>query len=75
MELIEWFAIAGVCFAGAATPGASLVVVVRNTSKGGRAEGIKTAIGHGVGVGLYALFAVSGFSALVETMPRIPRPQ
>jgi threonine/homoserine/homoserine lactone efflux protein len=71
MELIEWFAIAGVCFAGAATPGASLVVVVRNTSKGGRAEGIKTAIGHGVGVGLYALFAVAGFAALVETMPTV----
>lgn len=71
MELIEWFAIAGVCFAGAATPGASLVVVVRNTSQGGRAEGIKTAIGHGVGVGLYALFAVAGFSALVETMPTV----
>jgi threonine/homoserine/homoserine lactone efflux protein len=71
MELIEWFAIAGVCFAGAATPGASLVVVVRNTSIGGRAEGIKTAIGHGVGVGLYALFAVAGFSALVETMPTV----
>ncbi len=71
MGLVDWFAIAGVCFAGAATPGASLAVVVKNTSQGGRREGVKCALAHGVGVGIYALFAVAGFSALIQTMPKL----
>ena len=71
MDLVDWFAIAGVCFAGAATPGASLAVVVKNTSQGGRREGVKCALAHGVGVGIYAMFAVAGFSALIETMPKV----
>jgi len=71
MDLVDWFAISGVCFAGAATPGASLAVVVKNTTQGGRGEGISCAIGHGVGVGIYALFAVAGFSAILEATPMI----
>ena len=71
METTEWFAIAGVCFAGAATPGASLAVVVKNTVEGGRGQGIKCALAHGLGVGIYALMAVLGFSAILETMPTL----
>jgi threonine/homoserine/homoserine lactone efflux protein len=71
MEIAEWFAIAGVCFAGAATPGASLAVVVKNTVQGGRGQGIRCALAHGVGVGVYALLAVLGFSAILETVPTL----
>jgi len=62
-----------VCFAGAATPGPSLAVVVRNTVDGGRAGGIATALGHGLGIGIYAFAAVAGVSAIVAASPGLHR--
>ena len=56
-------------FLGAASPGPSLVVVVRHTLAGGRRAGAACAMGHGLGFGLYALLAVLGLSALIEAWP------
>ena len=57
-------------FLGAASPGPSLVVVVRNAAAGGRRAGAACALGHGLGFGLYALMAVIGLTALMAAAPQ-----
>ena len=73
MDISDWLAIAGLCFTGAATPGASLAVVIKNTSLGGRRRGVATAMGHGIGVGIYAFGAVAGLTAAVSHLPSLFR--
>jgi threonine/homoserine/homoserine lactone efflux protein len=73
MELSSWLTIAAVCATGAASPGPSLAVVVKNTIRGGRIEGVLTGIGHGIGVGIYSFGAVAGVSALVASTPGLQR--
>jgi threonine/homoserine/homoserine lactone efflux protein len=73
MEASAWIQVAAVCAAGAASPGPSLAVVVRNTVSGGRARGVATGLGHGLGVGLYAFAAVAGVSAVVARSPGLHR--
>lgn len=73
MDLTSWFAIAAVCATGAASPGPSLAVVVKNTVRGGRRQGVLTGIGHGIGVGIYSFGAVVGISALVASTPGLQR--
>lgn len=69
MSLLEWLTLAGLCFLGAASPGPSLAVVVEQTMKGGRQQGVITAIAHGVGVGVYALLAALGLAVIVQQTP------
>ena len=73
MELSAWISIAAVCATGAASPGPSLAVVVKNTVSGGRAQGVLTGLGHGIGVGIYAFGAVVGVSAVVASNPALGR--
>jgi threonine/homoserine/homoserine lactone efflux protein len=73
MELSSWISIAAVCATGAASPGPSLAVVVRNTVAGGRTRGVLTGLGHGIGVGIYAFGAVVGVSALVASNEHLGR--
>lgn len=73
MDAAAWLSIAAVCITGAASPGPSLAVVVRNTVRGGRLEGVLTGLGHGIGVGIYAFGAVVGISAVVANTPGLQR--
>ena len=73
MEWSTWVSIGTICSVGAASPGPSLAMVVRNTMAGGRTRGALCGLGHGLGVGIYAFGAVAGFSALVETVPGLQR--
>ena len=73
MDTASWATIALVCLTGAAAPGPSLAVVVKNTVAGGRSQGVLTGIGHGLGVGIYAFGAVAGVAALIETVPGVNR--
>lgn len=73
MELGSWLTIAAVCATGAASPGPSLAVVVKNTVHGGRSAGVLTGLGHGLGVGIYAFGAVAGVSAIVANTPGLQR--
>jgi threonine/homoserine/homoserine lactone efflux protein len=57
MDINSLIMISLACAAGAISPGPSLIVVIRNTIAGGRKQGVMTAIGHGIGLGLYALIA------------------
>lgn len=69
MTLAAWFSLATICILGAMSPGPSLAVVLKNTLAGGRAEGVKTALAHGFGVGLYALATVAGLAVLIIGSP------
>ena len=74
MEPLAWEAIltAGTFFIlGAASPGPSLMVVLRNTMIGGRRQGVACAVGHGIGFGLYAGSAVFGLIVLLEQAPDV----
>ena len=67
MTLIFWFQFAAVCIAGAMSPGPSLALIIRNSTKYNRFGGIMSAVGHGLGMGVYAIFAVTGLSIIILT--------
>ena len=67
MTLIFWLQFAAVCIAGAMSPGPSLAVIIRNSTKYNRLGGIMSAVGHGLGMGVYAIFAVTGLSIIILT--------
>tara|TARA_B100000242_G_C42980300_1_gene454984 strand:- start:229 stop:837 length:609 start_codon:yes stop_codon:yes gene_type:complete len=67
MTLIFWLQFAAVCIAGAISPGPSLALIIRNSTKYNRLSGIITAVGHGLGMGIYAIFAVTGLSIILTT--------
>ena len=67
MTLIFWLQFAAVCIAGAMSPGPSLALIIRNSSKYNRLGGIMSAVGHGLGMGVYAIFAVTGLSIIILT--------
>ena len=69
MELTTWLALAAICIMGAISPGPSLALIMRNTVRGGRWHGMATGLGHGLGVGLYALIAAYGLALLLTTTP------
>lgn len=71
MSIFEWLTLAGLCWLGAASPGPSLAVVVDQTLKGGRAQGVYTAIAHGAGVGSYALLAALGLALTLQQAPML----
>ena len=65
MDIKAVIILALVCASGAISPGPSLAVVLRNTVKGGRAQGVMTGIGHGLGLTIYAFIAVMGLSSIL----------
>ncbi len=67
MTSYQWFQVAIVCLMGAMSPGPSLALIIRNTIKKNKTNGIITSISHGLGVSLYALFAVLGLGYLIDT--------
>ena len=73
MSLTDWFPLAAICILGAMSPGPSLAVVLRNTLTAGRSEGIKTALAHGTGVGIYAFAAAAGLAVVVTNTPLLFR--
>ena len=67
MSTITFLQIFFVCLLGAMSPGPSMVVVINNAIFKNRYHGILTSIGHGIGIGIYALFAVLGIGMVIET--------
>ena len=56
-----------VCLFGAMSPGPSMVVVINNAIFKNRLHGILTSLGHGIGISIYALFAVLGIGLIIKT--------
>ena len=69
MNITQWPQLVLICFLGAMSPGPSLALILRNTVTRGRTQGIMTGIGHGLGITFYAVVAVSGLVALINTIP------
>jgi threonine/homoserine/homoserine lactone efflux protein len=62
---VAWLLLALTLFAGAASPGPSLALVIRHTLSSGRGAGLMVAVAHGLGVWLYALAVVFGVATLL----------
>lgn len=62
-----WLLLSLTLFAGAASPGPSLALVVRTALAHGRLAGVTVALAHGIGVAIYALAVVFGVSGLVTS--------
>ena len=73
MELEAWLALATVHLLGAASPGPSLAVVLRNTLTGGARLGVITGAGHGLGFGIYALLVALGLATALDAHSTIAR--
>ncbi|MFT5172522.1 MAG: threonine/homoserine/homoserine lactone efflux protein [Gammaproteobacteria bacterium] len=73
MEIEAWLALATVHLLGAASPGPSLAVVLRNTLVGGARLGVITGAGHGLGFGIYALLVASGLATALNAHSTIER--
>ena len=56
-----------VCLLGAMSPGPSMAVIINNAIFKGRYNGILTSIGHGIGIAVYATFAVLGLGLIIKT--------
>ena len=67
MTLITFVQVFIVCLLGAMSPGPSMAVVINNAIFKGRYNGIFTAIGHGIGIAVYATFAVLGLGLIIKT--------
>ena len=67
MTLITFAQVFVVCLLGAMSPGPSMAVVINNAIFKGRYNGILTAIGHGIGIAVYATFAVLGLGLIIKT--------
>ena len=71
MTWLAWLSLAGICLAGAASPGPSLAVVLSASVGGGRTRGLQASWAHATGVALYALLTVLGASALLAATPQL----
>jgi len=65
MHIIEWSSLALVCLLGAMSPGPSLALIVKSSIGGGQRAGTLCALGHGLGVGLYAALVVLGLGLII----------
>ena len=55
-----------VCLLGAMSPGPSMAVVINNAIFKGRYLGVLTALGHGIGIVVYATLAVLGLGLIIK---------
>ena len=67
MTFITFAQVFIVCLLGAMSPGPSMAVVINNAIFKGRFNGILTSIGHGIGIAVYATFAVLGLGLIIKT--------
>ena len=66
MSVETWLLLSLTLFAGAASPGPSLALVVRTVLAHGRLAGVIVALAHGLGVGLYAFLIVVGVAEVIS---------
>ena len=65
----DWIKLGLLCLAGAASPGLSWLLILSMSASRGTAVGISGALGHGLGIMVFALMTVFGLSALLLALP------
>lgn len=71
MTTAIWLTVVSICLLGAMSPGPSLAVVLQQTIRGGRTNGLVAAVTHGLGIGLYAMLCISGIAVMITTSPML----
>ena len=71
MAEFDWIKLALLCLAGAASPGLSWLLILSMSASRGTAVGICGALGHGLGIMVFALTTVFGLSALLLAVPEL----
>ena len=71
MSLTFWLQFVLVCVIGAMSPGPSVALIIRNSVTFSRTAGILSAIGHSLGIGIYAILAILGLHFILITNPFI----
>lgn len=71
MSEFEWTQLVVLCVAGAASPGLSWVLITQMSVQNGVGAGIRGALGHGLGITLFALATVLGLSWVLQWMPNL----
>lgn len=66
MTFLEWLSLFAVSLLGAASPGPSLAVVVRNTLNHGKMSGLLTSWSHATGIIIYAVLTLFGLGVLLK---------
>ena len=69
MALSDWFLLAMVCLAGAASPGPSIILLINSVIKDGRKAGVAFGIAHGLGIFIYAALVTSGLIIFLSVAP------
>ena len=69
MTLADWYILALVCLAGAASPGPSWILLINSVVKDGHKAGIAFGIAHGLGIFVYAVLVVFGLIVLLSVAP------
>lgn len=67
MTHIQWLSLALICWLGAATPGPSLVVILRISLAKGIRSGLLASWSHALAIGFYAFLSLLFYSALQAT--------
>ena len=67
MSLPFWLQFVLVCVIGAMSPGPSVALIIRNSVTFSRKAGILSAIGHALGIGIYASLAILGLHFILIT--------
>ena len=65
MSFAFWLQFVAVCIVGAMSPGPSLALIIRNSVTFSRFAGILSALGHGIGIGIYASLAILGLHLIL----------
>ena len=66
MSTSDWLSLASICILGASSPGPSLAVVLAISRLQGRRGGYAAAVGHGLGIFLYASLAAASLSYILK---------
>ncbi len=60
-----------VCLLGAMSPGPSLAIIIKNTTLGRQKSGMLAALGHGIGVAIYASCVIVGLGLVLNSYPHL----
>ena len=69
MTLLTWTLLASACFAGAASPGPSIVLLSKTVMDGGWRAGVVFGLAHGVGIFFYAFLVAFGLTVTLSLVP------